>query len=841
MTTKKTTKSLKSTYHRVYLFLLILSVLLTSLFTYWQKDILKPYKISLVKHRSFSKNVIIQDYYHDFDHDGFSEKIRFKYQINENQIGVIYYFKDDKLYDQWNFSEKWIPKAVYFADYDGDLFDEIYFFTLSNDSLFLYSFDPRNRNQFLLYRQFLIKAPAHNPHPKRIWDLATPEAVFFDADDDGFKECFINLSAGLSLKPRRLIRFDLNQKKITASTPDFGAYVLGPIVVDVDGDGTPEILMKNSYAPDNYHKPIPFKDDNAYLMIFDKNLNFFFKPKIFHKFRSSVINIPYTINNRVFLFSSYSYAGHLNINSKIFLYNFKGRELREKMFPKGEVLLPFIVMRNNHEQLFLISQTSGEILRPNFNLDIVKRIKTEYPLNAMLAQEDLNGDLQKEFIAISQKGYYTIVAPDFKYSYRMPLKVSSEDILNFKLIGNKGSEIVIQKDNGFYHFQYRTNGLYTWRYLIFILMIFSFYAIFSGLFLLWQRFSAIHHVQENLFQFTPTGLCVVNHQSKINYLNGNFEHHLHLSKHIKSKKNVFESLEERPDVVQFIKKLIANRTFQEKEIVLRTKQGTIPLLLRGSVLSGIFKIPAGFLIETIPQETKVSNQKLEIWTKTVQKMAHDIKTPLATVQLILQSIKMRLGQSYRAKDEKINKDIETMDQELNRIREMTKQFLRFTNLEKPNFQIVSLKEIFKRVFRKFAYYKEDGLKVKYDLDELYDRLYADPILLEMCFQIIVENAIDAMKGKGVIMVSTSLVDQIDENFKRYLEIEIIDNGPGISPEIIDKIFDPFFTTKENGTGMGLTLAQKIIEDHEGRIEISSREGKSTQVRILIPYKEIDEK
>ncbi len=837
MTQIRTTKQFKNLYRPFYFTFFLVALILTLILFYWQKGMLKPKRVLLTKKITFNEKHIVQEFFNDFDHDGFSEKVRFKYRVPQKQLSIMYYTKDEKPFDYWNLSEKWVPQAVYFADYDNDQFDEVYFFTLANDSLFLYSFDPRLRNQFLLFRQFIACAPKPNPYRRQVWDLATPQAVFFDADQDGYKECFIALAAGFSLQPRGLFRLDLDQQKITARTPFFGAYITHPIPVDLDGNGIPEILMGKSTATDNYNKRIIFRDRNAYLMIFDKDLNFFLKPKVYHNFQSNIINIPYTLNNRSFIFTSYFYQGHLNINSRIFLYNFKGRQLRQKVFPKGEVLIPFVITKNNHEQLFLVDQNQGTILKPNFNLDIVQTISLEFPVQSIAGQNDLDGDLQNELIIISQQQNYCIVSHNFNHSYLLPVKARESDLVQFLQKGNQGSALIIQQANTIYRFNYAVNPLFTWRYPLFIFITALFYFLLSGLFLLWQKILAVLLVHKNLFQFTQNGLCIINHRAKIDYLNGNFEHHLHLSRHIEKCAYFFESLEERPEVVEFVRKLIVFKTFQEKEIIIRTDQGAVPLLLRGSVIRGVLKIPAGFLIETIPQNSKVFHQKLEIWTKTVQKMAHDIKTPLATVQLLIQAIRLRLKDSQVPKEDLLENDFSTIEQELSRIREMTRHFLRFTNLEKPNLQWTSLRKLLNRVLEKFTYYINEGLQIKLELDEKHDRLLIDPVLLEMVFQIVIENALDAMENRGVIIISSSLIENIEENFRRYLEIEIVDNGPGIPPEILDQVFEPFFTTKENGTGMGLTLAKKIINDHDGKIEIDSRAEKSTCVKIWLPYRE----
>ena len=70
--------------------------------------------------------------------------------------------------------------------------------------------------------------------------------------------------------------------------------------------------------------------------------------------------------------------------------------------------------------------------------------------------------------------------------------------------------------------------------------------------------------------------------------------------------------------------------------------------------------------------------------------------------------------------------------------------------------------------------------------------------------------------------------------KKEIMVEIKDTGDGISPEELSRVFSPFFTTKEQGTGLGLAMSKRIIEAHSGTIEITSREGEGTTVKILLP-------
>ena len=73
--------------------------------------------------------------------------------------------------------------------------------------------------------------------------------------------------------------------------------------------------------------------------------------------------------------------------------------------------------------------------------------------------------------------------------------------------------------------------------------------------------------------------------------------------------------------------------------------------------------------------------------------------------------------------------------------------------------------------------------------------------------------------------------------KKVAVIRLRDNGPGIPAAIGDKVFQPFFTTKEDGTGLGLSIASRIVEEHHGRLDVRSEEGRGTTFTITLPIKE----
>ena len=99
------------------------------------------------------------------------------------------------------------------------------------------------------------------------------------------------------------------------------------------------------------------------------------------------------------------------------------------------------------------------------------------------------------------------------------------------------------------------------------------------------------------------------------------------------------------------------------------------------------------------------------------------------------------------------------------------------------------------------------------------------------------NALQAMPQGGKLRIQTSLqAPGRDTKTNRAVEIRVQDTGEGIPAEIQNKIFEPFFSTKEEGIGLGLSVAQRIVEEHEGIIRVESAEGRGTEFCITLPLK-----
>ncbi|MEZ4295910.1 MAG: ATP-binding protein [Polyangiaceae bacterium] len=133
----------------------------------------------------------------------------------------------------------------------------------------------------------------------------------------------------------------------------------------------------------------------------------------------------------------------------------------------------------------------------------------------------------------------------------------------------------------------------------------------------------------------------------------------------------------------------------------------------------------------------------------------------------------------------------------------------------------------------------DELQVEVLLDPALPRVAIDPERLRQVFMNLYRNAVQAMKGRGRVTVSTRVRLGLGTrpggpNDEPFVELTVADNGPGISQNVLRNLFQPFFTTKEKGTGLGLATSKNIIEGAGGRIEVRSYEGKGSTFSIVLP-------
>ncbi|GGG25017.1 ATP-binding protein [Paenibacillus abyssi] len=209
--------------------------------------------------------------------------------------------------------------------------------------------------------------------------------------------------------------------------------------------------------------------------------------------------------------------------------------------------------------------------------------------------------------------------------------------------------------------------------------------------------------------------------------------------------------------------------------------------------------------------------------------AHEIRNPLTAIKGFLQMFKSTLLEKGLDKEFGYT---EIMLNEIERINNLVSEFLLLSKPKDVNFDIVELSMVLKEIMPIVSNEALlHGIVVQFDPDASLPRVVADREMLKQVFLNICKNGIEAMSEGGVLTVSGK-IERVN-GFVRWINIDIHDTGPGIPPGIIDKIFDPFVTTKQNGTGLGLSVCQRIIHEMGGVIRVSTK-GIGTIFTVSIP-------
>lgn len=226
------------------------------------------------------------------------------------------------------------------------------------------------------------------------------------------------------------------------------------------------------------------------------------------------------------------------------------------------------------------------------------------------------------------------------------------------------------------------------------------------------------------------------------------------------------------------------------------------------------------------QEDLVQAAKLAAIGELASNVAHEINNPLTSI----------LGYAELLREESdlsgVLRDIEIIEKESLRARDIVHQLLEFSRKRALSMEMVKINSILKDVIGLVSIQlKDTKIKIMESYGDI-PLIEGDANQLKQVFLNIINNAIFALQDEGVLEISTySKQDNI--------YITISDTGKGIPKEIMSRLFEPFFTTKkEKGTGLGLSISYKIVQSHNGRIEVESEENKGSKFTVILPEADI---
>jgi len=225
-------------------------------------------------------------------------------------------------------------------------------------------------------------------------------------------------------------------------------------------------------------------------------------------------------------------------------------------------------------------------------------------------------------------------------------------------------------------------------------------------------------------------------------------------------------------------------------------------------------------------------RQVQAWAVVAQRLAHGIKNPLTTVKLNAEDLVDLLESRHHLHDPEVMESLNAIIAQAEKLTRMSDGFMRFVQFEEPEVQPIDLHQIIMHQIPQWLP-GQHSIQVHYKLAEKMPEIVFDPEQFLFVFKTVFFNALESIEKSGRIVISTSLAEVFSAQGTRLqmAELQIHDNGQGIAPEYLEKVFLPFFSLKKNGTGLGLHIAQKVMQDHGGTIHLESEIDIGTTVTL----------
>ncbi len=214
--------------------------------------------------------------------------------------------------------------------------------------------------------------------------------------------------------------------------------------------------------------------------------------------------------------------------------------------------------------------------------------------------------------------------------------------------------------------------------------------------------------------------------------------------------------------------------------------------------------------------TEILNlRRAEIWQAMARKLMHELKNPLTPISLAIDRLRRKRSQDPAGFEKIFDENTAIIKEEIDRLSKLLKHFNDFAKLPAPHLKKMSLEKLLGDLIKLYSDKEDKNVSIHLRTEADDAMIEGDQILLKQLFVNLLNNSLDSFKGgKGTINI-------LLKGDERTVYVEFSDNGIGIAKKDLDKIWDIYFSGKKSGTGLGLTMVQRIIEDHSGRISVRS--------------------
>lgn len=255
--------------------------------------------------------------------------------------------------------------------------------------------------------------------------------------------------------------------------------------------------------------------------------------------------------------------------------------------------------------------------------------------------------------------------------------------------------------------------------------------------------------------------------------------------------------------------------------------GSQSLLLRGTRLPP--GVERGYVLVFDDVTKLIDAERNAAWSEVARRLAHEIKNPLTPIQLSAERIAQKLDRRLQPADaEFLARATQTIVKQVAAMKNMVDAFAGYARMPRAKLEALDLNALVHEVL---ALYDAKTLGLQLQLDPGLPLIAGDSTLLRQVIHNLLQNAQDALAGHPAPRVEVST--RLRQN-KNAVCLSVTDNGAGFPEHLMARLFEPYATTKDKGTGLGLAIVKKIVEEHQGKIQIENLKSGGAAVHIALP-------
>ena len=316
------------------------------------------------------------------------------------------------------------------------------------------------------------------------------------------------------------------------------------------------------------------------------------------------------------------------------------------------------------------------------------------------------------------------------------------------------------------------------------------------------------------------GIISINKEDKIEIINNAAK----LILNLKNNKNFIDQkiskvIKEFNPIIKKVKNL--DLDFMSEELIINKNKRSLHILLRISKRYIGGKVYKGFILTFDDITDLIYAQKNAAWVDVARRIAHEIKNPLTPIKLSAEQLKKKVFSKSNISEFNIIEYSNMIIRQTEVLQRIVDEFSKFARMPEPRKKIVNINDLVKSsvLLQKAVY---DDIQFNLHLNNLSSNIFGDSAMLSQALTNLLKNSVESINSSKRKIINKEKVIGIIDIFtnlnNNFLEIKIIDTGIGLDYKITN-FFEPYVTTKQNGTGLGLAIVRKIIEQHDGSLNI----------------------